>query len=92
MIEKTHVHFANFEENIDNVYNSTIETIDIFLKSKILLQIAQPDRPWMNEWMTVYPYSHMWTFREGATWKLNAYNEIYSSNSWMYAYVYRQLR
>ena len=32
------------------------------------------------EWMTVCPYSYMWTYREGATWKSNAYNEIYSSH------------
>ena len=34
----------------------------------------------LYEWMTVYPYSHVWSHREGATLKRNAYNEIYSSN------------
>ena len=34
-----------------------------------------------SEWMTVYPYSHMWTYREWAIWKRNAHNEIYSGNS-----------
>ena len=27
----------------------------------------------MNEWMTVYPYSHYVNVQEGATWKRNAY-------------------
>ena len=35
----------------------------------------------MNERMTVYPYSHMWTYREGVTLKHNAYNEIYPGKS-----------
>ena len=36
-----------------------------------------------HEWMTVYPYSHNVNvhYREWATWKCNAYNEIYSGNS-----------
>ena len=32
---------------------------------------------WMNEW-TVIPIPIMWTYREGSTWKRNAYNGIYS--------------
>ena len=35
---------------------------------------------WMNEWMTVFQYWHMLTYKEGAALKHNAYNEIYSSN------------
>ena len=31
--------------------------------------------------MTVYPYSQMWTYREGASLKRNAYNEIYLCNT-----------
>ena len=32
--------------------------------------------------LTVYPLCElMWTYREGATWKRNAYNDIYSGNS-----------
>ena len=31
------------------------------------------------EWMTVYLI--IWTYREGNTWKRNAYNDIYSGNS-----------
>ena len=39
----------------------------------------------MNEWMAIYPYSHMWTYILihicERTEKRNAYNEIYSVNS-----------
>ena len=40
----------------------------------------------MNEWITVYAYSHryVWTYWEEVTLKSNAYNEIYLVTIWMF--------
>ena len=66
--------------NINEIWKLLLHSAsDVKCKSDIVFNVTTNTLlyEWMNEWPFI-PIHIMWTYREAATWKRNAYNEIYS--------------